>query len=420
VAPKVEDSQRLMAEVNSPQLVIKALKEAFENYEVLPNGDLIIAKRDFKGASRGSKTFRYEVVAHRTKNDDFVSYVRQYEIDAQGNQIGEVRVARFTDLAHSAEVTVDRARALLSGNGPQKGINGKNPNNWFNNSGDIESEGADPLTATPMPNRFLEDTGVEFIGNSGIPKTGNPALDSVIDSISQSIDSIPSDSDRQQFVQNIMKNFKDSPILQGSQLEEVIERILANREGIGENKIPYPSKDGQTIVRVGDKVKHTFRGKQKIGYVKKRIRVKYRKPSGEYSYQDVVYVSFPGQRGGWSPITTKNLEVLSRSDGSKPLPVGYMDSVAKKPAPANSGSQLKWQDGSDGRAYLGAQGKTSEELIESSAAYIETQQLMDGEPIYRVVYKNANGIETVIYYSATLNSMDEMKKILENLVRLGD
>jgi hypothetical protein len=97
-----------------------------------------------------------------------------------------------------------------------------------------------------------------------------------------------------------------------------------------------------------------------------------------------------------------------------------MDSVAKKPSSANSGSQLKWQDSSDGRAYLGGQGKTSEELIESSAGYIEPQQLMGGEPIYRVVYKNANGIETVSYYSAKLNSMDEMKKILENLVRLGD
>jgi hypothetical protein len=417
VAPKVENSEKLMAEINNTQLVVKALKDAFENYEVLPNGDLIVAKRDFKGTSRGSKTFRYEVVAHRTKNDDFISYVRQYEIDSQGNRVGEVRVARFTDLSHSAEVTVDRARALLSGNGPQKGINGKNPNNWFNNSGDIESEGVDPANGSPLPTRLISDNNVEYIGNSGIPKTGNASLDSIIDSISESINSIPSESDRQEFVQNVMKIFKDSPILKGAQLEEVIERILANREGIGENRIPYPSKDGQTIVRVGDKVKHTFRGREKIGYVKKRIRVKYRKPSGEYSYQDIVYVSFPGQRGGWTPITTKNLEVLSRSDGSKPLPVGYMDSVAKKPSSANSGSQLKWQDGSDGRAYLGGQGKTSEELEKSASAYIQTEQMIDGEPIYRVVYKNANGIETVSYYSAKLNSMDEMKRILENLVR---
>jgi hypothetical protein len=419
VAPRIVESPRLLANLAQPQIVLNAVKQAFEGNQVLPNGDILVASRDFQGRTRGdNRVFRYEVVLHKTPNDDFVAYVRQYQIDSNGAQVGDVSVGRFTDKSHSPEVTVSRVRALLNGNTSGRGINGSNPNNWFNNSSDIESESTDPATGQLLPNRFVQGRdSTEFIGDTGIPKTGNGVVDALIENIANQMSMMPDGPARQEFIDNLIKNFRDNPALRGSQLDDVVERIVANREAPGANMVPYPSRDGNTIVRVGDKVRHTFNGVTKIGYVTKRTRISYQRDSGTYSYEDVVYVKFPGARGGSRRITTKNLEVLARSDGSSPLPVDSLGNAVQKPISGEKPNQLKWQDGSDGVAYLGAQGRTSDELKSSSVGYIESVTMPDGSVLYKMAYKDANGIERAAYYDANLNTMDEIKQILLDKVR---
>lgn len=419
VAPRIVDSPRLLANLAQPQIVLNAVKQAFEGNQVLPNGDILVASRDFQGRTRGdNRVFRYEVVLHKTPNDDFVAYVRQYQIDANGAQVGDVSVGRFTDKSHSPEVTVSRVRALLNGNTSGRGINGSNPNNWFNNSSDIESEATDSATGQPLPNRFVEGRdSTEFIGDTGIPKTGNGAVDAFIQTIANQMSMMPGGPARQQFIDFLVRNLRNNSVLSGDQLEDVVERIAANREAPGANMVPYPSRDGNTIVRVGDKVRHTFNGVTKIGYVTKRTRISYQRDSGTYSYEDVVYVKFPGARGGSRRITTKNLEVLARSDGSSPLPVDSLGNAVQKPISGKKPNQLKWQDGSDGVAYLGAQGRTSDELRSSSVGYIESVTMPDGSVLYKMAYKDANGIERAAYYDANLNTMDEIKQMLLDKVR---
>jgi hypothetical protein len=89
----------------------------------------------------------------------------------------------------------------------------------------------------------------------------------------------------------------------------------------------------------------------------------------------------------------------------------------QKPVSGKKPQQLKWQSGSDGVAYLGAQGKTSDELKSSSAGYIESVTMPDGTVLYKMAYKDANGIERVAYYDASLNTMDEIKQMLLDRVR---
>jgi hypothetical protein len=228
---------------------------------------------------------------------------------------------------------------------------------------------------------------------------------------------MPGGPARQQFIDFLVRNLRNNSVLSGDQLEDVVERIAANREAPGANMVPYPSRDGNTIVRVGDKVRHTFNGVTKIGYVTKRTRISYQRDSGTYSYEDVVYVKFPGARGGSRRITTKNLEVLARSDGSSPLPVDSLGNAVQKPISGKKPNQLKWQDGSDGVAYLGAQGRTSDELRSSSVGYIESVTMPDGSVLYKMAYKDANGIERAAYYDANLNTMDEIKQMLLDKVR---
>lgn len=399
VAPNLPQAQRVLIDLNNTQIVRNAVKQAYPNHTELPNGDIVIAERTYRTRTRGAGTiFKYQVVVHKTKNDSFVSYVRQIQVDENGNQIGDTTTAaRFTDLAHSAEVTLARARALIQGNSPGKGINGTNPNNWFNNSGDREQEVNDSEFNIPVPPRFADEgPAVSNIGNTGIPKTGNATLDALIEALGNEISLVPEGRERDAYVQNLLNNWGPNAqgLLTKAQLEDVIERIVANRETPGVNMVPYPSRDGVTIVRRGDKVRHYWQGRTKTGRVMGRSRIRYRKPNGQYTYEDVVYVKFDGENN-WKTITTKNLEVLSRVDGSAPLPYDIRQNRDASPKPTakeiKEAQQLKWQSGSDGVAYLGGSGKNSEEIAANAKAYMQILPIFNGRTVVYYGYKDKDG-----------------------------
>lgn len=425
-APKVVEAPRILANLNQPQIVLNAVKQAFQSHKVLPNGDIMVESRDYAARARNdNRVFRYEAVLHKTRNDDFVAYVRQYQIDASGNQIGDVTVGKFTDTSHSPEVTVARVRALLQGNSVGRGINGSNPNNWFNNAGDREAEAVDPANGQPLPKRFIDGrSNFQYIGDTGIPKTGNAVTDALIQNVAGAIDVVPAGAPREQFIDNLVRNWSENAnniSLSREQLKDVIDRLIANRETPGVNMIPYPARDGKTIVRVGDKVNHFWNGREKVGYVRQRTRVRYLKPNGTYSYEDVVYVEFPGTRGGWRRITTKNLEVLNRADGSKPLPVEIAPKAggtSKAGGDSNAGEQLKWQEGSDGIAYLGGSGKTAQELANSAFGIIELMTLPDGSDMYKVSYRDSNG-NMIPEFFADNQPIEYLRGILELRARLA-
>lgn len=382
------------------QLVLDAVKNTFPNHKVLPNGDILVDSNDYQMSGRDGRTFRYEVVLHKKANQDFVAYVRQYQVDANGKQVGEVTTGLFTDPSQSPVVTVKRIKKLIKGKGPGQGIRGTNPTNWFtNNRASHQPEVKDPSTGQLLPENLVgERSSQRFIGDTGIPETGDGTRDAMIAQIASAFGLVSSDEQRENLARQLIDGWQNgNGGLTKSQAADVIDRILANRNAPGANMIPYPSSDAKTIVREGDKVRHA---NGRTGTVVKRIReIRYARNGVDYSYEDVVYVRYDNAPAGQGTarLTTKNLTVLKRRDGSAPLPATSIEvasptgNAVQPPKPAN-----EWDNDVEGGAvaYLGTSGvsgidqtdpPTISMIKNRSGKYMVTIQVnSEAKPITRI------------------------------------
>jgi hypothetical protein len=313
------------------------IKRAYPGHEVLPNGDLVVGKREFTDAA-GRRT-RYEAVVHRTANETFIGYVRQVTLAPNGNVV-RTRAAAFTAPAHSSVAALNRIGTLFTGDGgPGSGMNGAQPNNWFNNL-DSVSENIDPRTGQLLPVNLIPGQDFNPIGNTGIQKTGDGLKDALIAHVANLIDrGLLSDQILEQVAGVGDRNFN---ILSRHQFMDIIERIEARRANPGLNAIPYVSRDEKTIVRVGDVVHHYDAngnrltlpgGAEKIGKVVRRETLQvYEKAQGRYEYRDILWVKFEG-RAQVTPIAARRLAVIKRADGSDPVPAVNEPNAPAAPAP---------------------------------------------------------------------------------------
>jgi hypothetical protein len=310
--PNTPERMRFVNRLRSrSNLVLQEIKSKYPGCSTLPNGDLVISSSTRTEATRLRRTFRYDVVVHRLPNEKFVSYVRRTQVDERGNQIGEVTVGRISKETHSARHLNNRITPLLGG-GRWKGINAEYPQNWFNNSPDLQREVIHPGTKQPIPASLApENLNETYVGNTGIVSTGDPIKDALISHVADLID-------RNTSVSDVMKRLNSQTVLTPSQVYDVAERIQANRQFPGVNQIPYVSRDGQNIVRPGDRVRHYHPdGTIREGRVISREPLMVNKRAqGEYGYTDVLRVTFDD--GTRSPIVAKNLEIIRRADGSSP------------------------------------------------------------------------------------------------------
>jgi hypothetical protein len=293
--------------------VLQDVLNNFNSAKQLPNGDLIVASKIFTEKSRLQRTFRFDVMVHRLPNEKFVSYVRRTQVDPTTNDpIGEPVIGRISKETHSSRHLTNRIKPLIT-NGSYRGIYGRNPNNWFNNSPDLQREVIHPGTKQPIPvslapENYLND---KYIGNTGIRETGDPIKDALISHIADLID-------RGHEVSTVMNRMFQQTVLSKNQVADIADQIRANRQFPGVNQVPYVSRDNVNLVREGDRVRHYHPdGTIRQGVVIKRVPLSVnQRTQGEYNYTDVLRVSFDD--GTRSPIVAKNLEILRRADGSTP------------------------------------------------------------------------------------------------------
>jgi hypothetical protein len=329
--------------------IIDQVKTAYPAAVQLPNGDLVIAEREYTERSRLRRTFKYQVVVHRLPNERFVAYAREVLLKPDGSIDPDYtpRAGRVTPQTHSPLALLNDIPPLLSGDGPEQGILKRNPRQWLSNSGDLQNEVVNPATGQLLPETLSPRVGEKFIGDTGIKTTGDGVKDALIGYIAELVDRGVLDRD----IISRMTSGRQTA-LNKEQVIDLVERIEANRNFPGVNAIPYVARDNASIVRIGDKVRHySPSGRIKEGVVMDRIQlVINRKPSGQYEYTDKVWVQFPG-RAGWTEITTRNLEILKRKDGSDPLPA--IDAETKRPispippaAPETDRTPIPTRDGS--------------------------------------------------------------------------
>jgi len=304
------------ARANRSRLIQEAIRTAYPNSHALPNGDLVIGQRDHRQAD--GRVFRYEAVVHKLKSDEFVGYVRRQLLDANGNPTGTGEAAYLTKPAHSPRALKNRLSGRVI-----PALMANNPANGFNQpNGDRQNEAIDPATGLPLPESLVSQT--RFVGNTGIESTGHPAKDALIE-----------------YVQTLVARGVSAPeiinqvvgpnqrLFSRQQMDDIIERLEANRLYPGVNVIPYVSKDNKTIVRVGDRVTHydafgqpklMANGQPRTGTVtERRPYTLNMKPNGEYEYTDQVYVQWDDTPRPHQ-AAPRRLEVNRRADGSDPVP----------------------------------------------------------------------------------------------------
>jgi hypothetical protein len=291
--------------------VLNDIKQMYPSAQTLPNGDLVIASSTRTEASRLRRTFRFDVMVHRLPNEKFVSYVRRTQIDENGNQVGEVSIGRISKETHSSVHLNNRIKPLLGG-GVYKGILASSPNNWFNNSPDLQREVIHPGTKQPIPVSLApKNLNQKYIGNTGIETTNDPIKDALISHVADMID-------RGHSAATVLRRLNSQTVLSKQQVADIADRIQANRQFPGVNQVPYVSRDDINLVREGDRVRHYHPdGTIREGFViKRQPLIVSKKPQGDYGYTDVLRVKFDD--GTRSPIVAKNLEIIRRADGSAP------------------------------------------------------------------------------------------------------
>jgi hypothetical protein len=198
-----------------------------------------------------------------------------------------------------------------------------NPANGFNQpNGDRQNEAIDPATGLPLPESLVSQT--RFIGNTGIETTGHPAKDALIEYVQTLVARGVSGPEIINQVVGTNQN-----LFSRQQMDDIIERLEANRLYPGVNVIPYVSKDNKTIVRVGDRVTHfdafgqpkmMANGQPRTGTVTERrpytLNVK---PNGDYEYTDQIFVKWDDTDRPHQ-AAPRRVEVNRRADGSAPVP----------------------------------------------------------------------------------------------------
>jgi hypothetical protein len=306
----------IAARANRSRLIQEAVRAEYPNAHTLPNGDLVIGQRDHRQAD--GRVFRYEAVVHKLKSDEFVGYVRRQLLDANGNPTGTGEAAYLTKPAHSPRALKNRLSLRVI-----PALMANNPANGFNQpNGDRQNEATDPATGLPLPESLVSQT--RFVGNTGIESTGHPAKDALIEYVQTLVARGVSAPDIINQVVGTNQN-----LFSRQQMDDIIERLEANRLYPGVNVIPYVSKDNKTIVRVGDRVTHfdafgqpkmMANGLPRTGIVTERrpytLNVK---PNGDYEYTDQVYVQWDDTQRPHQ-AAPRRLEVNRRADGSAPVP----------------------------------------------------------------------------------------------------
>lgn len=298
------------------RLIQEQIKDAYPNARELPNGDLIVGSRDHTMAD--GRVFRFEAVVHKLKSDEFVSYVRRQQIDANGNPIGSGDAAYFTVPGHSPKAVLNRLRKSVI-----PVMSRRDPTNGYNQRDDISLESINPATGLPLPRRLMNEDA-QFIGDTGIEKTGNATKDALIAYVKNLVAKGMAQPD---IINQVIGGNQN--LFTSHQMNDIIERLEWNRQFPGVNAIPYVSKDNATIVRVGDRVTHydAFgnpillpNGMPRTGTVtERRPYTLNRKPNGDYEYTDQLYVKWDGNNRA-TQVAARRVAVNQRADGSAPVP----------------------------------------------------------------------------------------------------
>ena len=301
-------------DILDPAKILEALKLSHKDSYELENGDVALYSTTY--TTGYGKSYKYELIARRTKKERFFAYVRETDM-----QTGTVRVFKATKEVHSYKAAMNK---LVSA---KNGLTSSDPRNWFTKLAKSKVE-------TVLAKNDLSSIADEMLGS----KTGSELQGSLEDLVaglggqSFNIDKA--------IIQKLQKNSSNLP---AGFVDNVINKMVESKAKEADNisdqilgiadppPFPHMSYNGQQL-SVGDYVDWTdiTSGKVHRGKV---VHVKYNHDSKGYVYSDQTLVEFTDLTNQRWRVSSNLVKVDKGSPISEPFFAKLEENVEQKLTP---------------------------------------------------------------------------------------
>ncbi len=304
-------------DILDPAKILEALKLSHKDSYELENGDVALYSTTY--TTGYGKSYKYELIARRTKKERFFAYVRETDM-----QTGTVRVFKATKEVHSYKAAMSK---LVSA---KNGLTSSDPRNWFTKLSKSKVE-------TVLAKNDLSSIADEFIG----AKNGSELQSSLEDLVaglggqSFSIDKA--------IIQKLQKNSSNLPAgFVDSVINKMVESKAKEADNISDQILgiadpppfPHMSYNGQQL-SVGDYVDWTDIRDGKV-HRGKVVHVKYNHDSKGYVYSDQTLVEFTDLINQRWRVSSNLIKVDKGAPISEPFFAKLEENVEQKLTPVLS------------------------------------------------------------------------------------
>ncbi len=304
-------------DVLDPAKILEALKLSHKDSYELDNGDVALYSTTY--TTGYGKSYKYELIARRTKKERFFAYVRETDI-----QTGTVRVFKATKEVHSYKAAMSKLTSA------KKGLTSGDPRNWFNKLSKAKVE-------TVLAKHDLTDIVDQLAGSKNGPELQSSLEDlvaglggqsfnidkKIIEKLQKNSANLPAG-----FIDNVIAKMVD---LKAKDADNISDQIL----GIGDPPpFPHMSYNGQQL-NVGDYVDWTDISTGKV-YRGKVQHVKFNHSTKGYIYSDQTIVSFPDLVNDRWRVSSNLVKVNKDAPMSEPFFAKLEENVEQQLTPVLS------------------------------------------------------------------------------------
>ena len=289
--------------VTNPDLIIELLKKNHPEHSVLSNGDLLVRSKKINGDT-------YDTIVRRNSDNTFSVYLRE-----TNGITGAVREVHYAAKRHS-ELAINN---LI--NNRNSTLDSKtNPKSWFTSKKAKTVENPSQPSTEPTVTQAAND-----VIKPEFPQTG----DLMVDGLLKVIEAAANEPGGVQKVLDSLQNMPGISQETFDNLMSIVNTALAKQSASvpvpdTEDYNPYVSKDGKTIVKIGDTVRWEKTKDGVVIDVQIGVVEKYKNTQvtvneyGEYIHDDYVTVRVPGYAKALTRVSS-NLEVLSSAPDAETI-----------------------------------------------------------------------------------------------------
>lgn len=336
-------------DVLDPAKILEALKLSHKDSYELDNGDVALYSTTY--TTGYGKSYKYELIARRTKKERFFAYVRETNM-----QTGDVRVFKATKEVHSYKAAMNKLQSA------KNGLTSSDPRNWFTklSKTSVETVQAKHDLTNLVDGMLGSTNGAELQSNledliAGLGGQSFSLDKKIIEKLQKNSANLPAG-----FVDNVINKMVEG---KAKEADNISDQIL----GIADPPpFPHMSYNG-TQLQVGDFVDWTDvkTGKVHRGKV---VHLHYNHDSKGYVYSDQTLVEFDDLNNQRWRVSSNLVKVDKNAPLSEPFFAKLEENVEQKLTPVLSTTTKPDID------------KAKQIAVENYKAALEAAKLLPNQP----------------------------------------